>query len=148
MPASRPCRRLVSLGPAALAWILAAEAQAAASAESSGQLAAGYLAQLLGSLVLVILVILMLAWLLRRLPAVQGQGQGQALIQILAVRSIGARERLMLVQVGEEQVLIGVAPTGVRTLHRLSTPVEVTAQEPWKGDFASLLGRIRSGGSP
>ena len=111
---------------------------------SSGQLAAGYLSQLLGGLVLVILAILVMAWVLRRLPAIQGQGPG--LIQVLAVRHIGARERLLLIQVGEEQVLVGVAPTGIRALHRLEKPVAATPQEARPGDFASLLARIKSGG--
>ena len=122
-------------------WLMAPLAWAEA-ARPSGEVAASYLTQLLGGLVLVILFIFVLAWVLRRLPAVQGHGPG--LIQILAVRSIGARERLMLIQVGEEQVLVGVTPTGMRTLHRLTHPVSLPPEEPRPADFASLLGRMKA----
>jgi flagellar protein FliO/FliZ len=136
---------LESRGLAAAAiWLMAPRAWADA-ARPSGELAAGYLTQLLGGLVLVVLLIFVLAWVLRRLPAVQGPGSG--LIQILAVRSIGARERLMLVQVGEEQVLVGVSPAGLRALHRLSHPVTVAPVEQRPADFASLLGRVGLTGS-
>ncbi len=129
-----------------LPWMSLATVPAwAESAAGSGQLAAGYLAQLLGGLVMVILVILVLAWFIRRVPG--AQGQGRSIIQVLAVRGIGARERLLLVQVGEEQVLIGVSPAGMSALHRLDKSVEVTPDEQWTGDFASILNRIKSGGS-
>lgn len=116
----------------------------AEAAGQSGQLAAGYLAQLLGGLVLVIVLIILFAWMLRRMPGLQGQDP--SVIQILAVRSLGARERLLLVQVGEEQVLIGVSASGMHRLHRLSKPVEVSADSPAIGDFASLLSRMTSRG--
>jgi flagellar protein FliO/FliZ len=108
-------------------------------------LAAGYLSQLVGGLVLVILAIVVLAWFLRRLPGVAIPGR--EVIQILAVRSIGARERLMLVQVGEEQLLIGVSATGMRHLHTLKKAVEVPPHEPWPSDFASLFNRVKSSGT-
>lgn len=145
----KPERRTSSIPLAArriLPWMILATSPAwAESALGSGQLAAGYLAQLLGGLVMVILVILVLAWFVRRAPG--AQGQGRSVIQVLAVRGIGARERLLLVQVGEEQVLIGVSPAGMSALHRLDKPVEVTPDEQWTGDFASILSRIKSGGS-
>ena len=111
---------------------------------ANGALAAGYLTQLLGGLVLVILAIVILAWFLRRMPGVAGQGTSA--IRVLAVRAIGHRERLMLVQVGEEQILIGVTATSVRHLHTLKQAVELAPQEPWPGDFASLLDRLKSDG--
>ncbi|NEV60500.1 flagellar biosynthetic protein FliO [Thiorhodococcus minor] len=110
----------------------------------SGQLAAGYLAQLLGGLVLVIVLIILFAWMLRRMPGLQGQGP--SLIQVLAVRNLGARERLMLIQVGEEQVLIGVTPSGIQRLHTLAKPLDVAPDTPLTADFASLLSRMTSPG--
>jgi flagellar protein FliO/FliZ len=103
------------------------------------QMAAGYLSQLVGGLVVVLAVILVLAWILRRFPVTQVQGQ-QA-IEILAVRSIGARERLMLVQVGDEQILLGVSATGMRHLHTLKTNLDIAPAQPWSGDFATLFKR-------
>ncbi|MBK5962705.1 flagellar biosynthetic protein FliO [Thiocystis minor] len=121
---------------------LAAPPLLADPAAASAQAASGYLAQLVGGLVLVILTILVLAWILRRLPGMTGQGQ--QIIEILAVRAVGTRERLMLVQVGEEQILVGLTPTGMRHLHTLRTPVVVAPVEPKAGEFANLLQRARS----
>lgn len=108
--------------------------------------ATGYLSQLVGGLVLVLLAIVVLAWFLRRVPGVATPGQGA--IRLLAVRSIGARERLMLIQVGAEQILIAVTSAGVTHLHTLAQPIEPPADEPWSGDFASLLERFKRGGKP
>lgn len=119
-----------------LAW---AEPQAPVAATATG-----YLSQLVGGLVLVLLAIVVLAWFLRRVPGVATPGLGA--IQILAVRSIGARERLMLVQVGSEQILIAVTAVGVSHLHTLAQPIEPPAEEPWTGDFASLLERFKHNG--
>jgi flagellar protein FliO/FliZ len=108
--------------------------------------ATGYLSQLVGGLVLVLLAIVVLAWFLRRVPGVATPGLGA--IRILAVRAIGTRERLMLVQVGAEQILIAVTTAGVSHLHTLTQPIDPPADEPWTGDFASLLERFKSGGKP
>lgn len=112
--------------------------------------AGGYLEQLVGGLGFVVVAIFALAWLMRRFSGTSGAGIPRA-IEILAVRSVGARERLMLVRVGEEQVLIGITPTGMRTLHRLEKPLDLpaTAHSPAAPvsasrdkagvDFASVL---------
>lgn len=79
---------------------------------------------LLGSLLALILVlglILGLAWLLRRLPG-HGQSAGGGL-RAIASLSIGAKERLLVVEVGGEQLLIGVSPGGVSLLHKLPQPL-------------------------
>ncbi|MBV5308634.1 flagellar biosynthetic protein FliO [Chromatium okenii] len=106
--------------------------------------AAGYLTQLVGGLVLVILLILVMAWLLRRLPGIMMQGS--PVIEILAVRVIGNRERLLLIQIGEEQLLVGATPAGLCHLHTLQTPVAVSLPEPQTNDFAKLLNKIRNSG--
>ena len=38
--------------------------------------------------------------------------------------SLGGKERIVLVQVGEQQLLVGVAPGSLRTLHVLDQPLE------------------------
>jgi flagellar protein FliO/FliZ len=121
--------------------LIALPSQAESSVDSA-RMASGYLAQLVGGLVLVILAILVLAWILRRLPGMAGQGQ--QIIEILAVRAVGTRERLMLVQVGEEQILVGLTPTGMRHLHTLRKNVIVMPLPPRADDFASIFKLARS----
>ena len=108
-----------------------------AFAENGSGGAAGYLAQLIGGLVLVIGAIVVLGWVLRRTQG--GLNRGSQVIEIVAARSVGARERLVLVQVGDEQVLVGVGPGGMRTLHTMNEPVRAPAGET--PDFSSALKR-------
>ena len=120
-------------------WAAALQVQPAASIEALGT--GGYLTQLIGGLTLVIALILLLAWLLRRLPG--GGPDGRQAIEILSVRAVGARERLLLVQVGDEQLLVGVTPAGMRRLHRLRRPLEIAPPET--PDFGRLLRRAMPG---
>ncbi|TCT21246.1 flagellar protein FliO/FliZ [Thiobaca trueperi] len=132
--------------PLAAGGILIPSLSVAEPSAQNAQMAAGYLTQLVGGLALVILVIIILAWILRRMPGVPGQGP--QVIEILAVRAVGARERLLLVQIGEEQILVGLTPTGMRHLHTLRQPVERPSAEDWPSDFAGLLNRVRAKTGP
>ncbi|MGH8440266.1 MAG: flagellar biosynthetic protein FliO [Pseudomonas sp.] len=94
-------------------------------APSSGTNAAGQLTQLVLGLLLVLGLIFLLAWLLRRVQnAAPGSGQ---VIEILGSRTLGPRDRLLLIQVGKEQILIGHTPGSIEALHVLAEPVEVPA---------------------
>ncbi|WP_026304831.1 MULTISPECIES: flagellar biosynthetic protein FliO [unclassified Thioalkalivibrio] len=108
-----------------------------ALAEGGSGGAAAYLTQLIGGLVLVIGAIVVLGWILRRTQG--GLNRGSQVIEIVAARSVGTRERLVLVQVGDEQVLVGVAPSGMRTLHTMRESVVAPVGET--PDFSSALKR-------
>ena len=41
--------------------------------------------------------------------------------------SMGARERIVLVQVGTKQLLLGIAPGQISTLHVLNEPLEAVS---------------------
>jgi len=105
----------------------------------------GALGQLLLGLALVVGVILLLAWLLRRVNGFPTQGQG---MKVLAALPLGQRERAVLVQVGQEQLLLGVAPGRVSLLARFDEPV-VDSAELRGAAFAErlqqVLGRGQSG---
>lgn len=73
------------------------------------------------ALVLVLGLILGLAWLLKRLP---GSGFRQADgLKVVASIALGGKERAAVVQVGGEQLLLGIGAGGVRTLHVLPEPL-------------------------
>ncbi|MDD2050802.1 flagellar biosynthetic protein FliO [Pseudomonas putida] len=98
---------------------------AAVVASGSGGSAAGQLTQLVLGLLLVLGLIFLLAWLLRRVQnAAPGNGQ---VIEILGSRTLGPRDRLLLIQVGKEQILIGHTPGSIEALHVMAEPVEVPA---------------------
>jgi flagellar protein FliO/FliZ len=118
-------RALAALGTllASEAVIAAGEAPAAPAATPAGL--GAQLAQMVFGLLLVVGLIFFLAWLLRRM---QGTAQrGAPVIEIVGSRAIGPRDRLLLVQVGKEQILIGHTPGSIETLHVLAEPVEVPA---------------------
>ena len=116
---------------------LAAEpaAQAAPSLAEGGM--AGQLLQLLLGLVLVIALIFLLAWLMRRVQQVGPRG-GQV-IKILASQALGPRDRLVLVQVGQEQILLGLTPGRITPLHVMAEPVHLPDGQPASTEFAQRL---------
>lgn len=102
----------------------AAERFAAPKAtESVATSPAGGLLQVTLALLLVLAAVFAAAWAMRRL---RGFGQrAPGAIEILADVAVGQKERAVLVQIGKQQLLLGVAPGQVRTLHVLPENVEV-----------------------
>lgn len=119
------------------AAVMAASVPAAAPAASPGSLG-GQVTQMLFGLLLVVGLIFFLAWLLRRMQGVSPRG-GQV-IEIVGSRAIGPRDRLLLVQVGKEQILLGHSPGSIKALHVLAEPVEVpVGARPATPEFAQRL---------
>jgi flagellar protein FliO/FliZ len=122
--------------PVATAATAASAASAAAPAVSSG--VGGQLTQLVFGLLLVLGLIFLLAWLLRRVQQAGPAGKGQV-IDIVGSRALGPRDRLMLVQVGNEQILLGLSPGSITALHVLKEPVQVPSAEKATPEFAQRL---------
>lgn len=118
---------------------MAAEpASTAAAVSTAGSGLAGQLAQLVLGLLLVLGVIFLLAWLLRRVQQAGPTGKGQV-IDIVGSRALGPRDRLVLVQVGNEQILLGLSPGTITALHVLKEPVQVPATDQATPEFAQRL---------
>jgi flagellar protein FliO/FliZ len=99
---------------------------------------AGYLAQVLGSLLLVVLCLFVVMLLLRRVNRF-GQA-GASPLRVLGSASVGTREKVVLLATGREQILLGVAPGNVRTLHVFETPVvDESESAQGGGEFARVL---------
>lgn len=90
---------------------------------------------MLVNLGLVIAMIAALGWFVTRGQRLTQREDGA--LDIVACRMLGQRERLVVVQVGDEQVLLGVTATQISHLHTLAEPV--TAAEAQTG-FARKLG--------
>nr|WP_189684511.1 flagellar biosynthetic protein FliO [Pseudomonas sp. SWRI99] len=113
---------------------------AAAPMVNSG--VAGQLTQLVFGLLLVVGLIFFLAWLLRRVQQAGPAGKGQV-IELIGSRALGPRDRLLLVQVGNEQILLGLSPGTITALHVLKEPVEVPDNsEKATPEFAQQLLKI------
>ena len=117
---------------------------AAPSAAAHGSAGGGALEVTL-ALLLVVGLIALLAWAARRM---RGFGVGvHDRIQVLADRSLGPKERCLLVRVGETDILLGVAAGSVRTLHvfpagaNTEAPPAPPATGPRLPNFKDLLMR-------
>lgn len=99
---------------------------------------AGAVGSTLLSLVVVLALIFALAWLARRMSGVIGQRNNG--LRLVASLPLTTRERIVVVEVGGTQLLLGSGPSGTRLLHKLDTPLPETpvAQAP---AFAQLLAR-------
>lgn len=102
-------------------------------------LAMASLWQLTLGMVAVLGLILGIAWLLKRSGRFQMAAGGS--LRVLGGLSMGTRERVVLLQVGETQLLLGVAPGRVQTLHVLEQPLDSGKPAAASG-FSEQLGRI------
>jgi flagellar protein FliO/FliZ len=118
--------------------VLAAEPLAQAAAPVAGISIVGQLTQLVLGLLLVLGLIFFLAWLLRRVQRAGPAGKGQV-IELIGSRALGPRDRLVLVQVGSEQILLGLSPGSITALHVLKEPVQVSGTEKATPEFAQRL---------
>ena len=99
--------------------------------------------QMLAGLLLVLAVIAVAAWLLKRFALNPGTATGT--IKVIAGAAVGQRERVVLVEISGTWLVLGVAPGQVRTLHTMpKAHVEQIANElsaPRKG-FQEWLKQI------
>jgi len=106
--------------------------QAAAKTNSASQLAS-----LIGGLALILVLIVGLSWFVKRFA--HGGFLQNPNIKILSSMPLGTRERLMLVDVGGKQLLLGVTATHINTLHAFEEPVQVASVQPQTSDFSQKL---------
>lgn len=88
-------------------------------------------------LVVVILIIFGCAWLFKRYGRLSGGFNEQ--MKIIGGLSLGPRERLVLVQIGPRQLLVGVAPGCIQTLHVLEEGLDMGVRS---GSHASFMDRF------
>ena len=87
----------------------------------------GGLGEVAFALIVVLAAIFLVAWLLRRMRIV-GNRVGAAHSTCSPNVQLGPKERAVLLNVGTTQILIGVAPGHVNTLHVLTEPLELRSR--------------------
>lgn len=89
-------------------------------------------------LIFILILIFSLAWFLRKIGYSHISGQGQ--LKILATMNLGQKEKIALIQVGTQQLLIGITSNQINTLHVLDEPLDSTdTQESEANGFAKKL---------
>jgi flagellar protein FliO/FliZ len=124
---------MAEVGTTAGKALFAAPQTAASLPDSS----VGGIGQVMLSLLLVLAAIFVAAWVVRRLRGAGGARASR--LQVLAQVSLGQRERAVVLQVGAQQLLLGVTPGQVNLLQVLP---EGALDEP---SAASAVGESREG---
>ncbi|CAM3995621.1 MULTISPECIES: flagellar biosynthetic protein FliO [Shewanella] len=91
---------------------------------------------MLGGLLVVIALIFLLAYLVKRLKLVP---TSHGVLKTLAVTPLGQREKMVLVEVDGQQYLLGVTPQQVSLIDKLDTPITIE-----QDSFASRLRQAKS----
>lgn len=96
------------------------------------------LATTFGSLIFVIAFILFIAWLLKRMqvPTMSNQ-QGLVIVRQIPV---GTKERIAIVQAGDEQFLVGITTQSIQLISKLDKPLTQEMLE--KSTFSSQLSQL------
>ena len=100
---------------------------ATAYAKAEGELSASPVSygsnfiQMIVGLLFIVLMIVGVLWLMKKI-GYKGYGSSD-LIKIKSCLPISTKEKLLLIEVGEEQILIGVAPGFIGNLKTLENPV-------------------------
>lgn len=148
-PPHRP-RLIVGWLAGLSALFLHASAYAAEGMRSSYNpppaVSSGNLMQIIFSLFMVLAAIVLVAWLLKRMNMAQ-QGSGN-LLKVRGGVTIGQRERIVLVEIENTWLVIGMGPGQIRTLHTLQKPESADATpsvpetQPHESQFSHLLSSL------
>ena len=108
-------------------------------AAPASPLSVGSVAQLTLSLAAIVALILAVSWIVKRLKLGMPRSRGD--ITVIDQLALGPRERLVLVRVGDAQVLVGIGAGGLVGLTPLDKPIAI--KEPSEGPaFADRLREI------
>ncbi|OYV39172.1 MAG: flagellar biosynthetic protein FliO [Thiomonas sp. 20-64-5] len=94
------------------------------------------LLRVFGGLIAVIAVFIAALWLLKRLQP--GLRASNGPMRVLSTLHLAPRDRLLLVQVGEQQLLLGSSAQGLTCLHVLAAPVDLQPSPSAQGIGAAL----------
>jgi len=109
-------------------------------------LSAGYLMQVVGSLAIVFGAVVLMAVIVKRVN--RSPSTGKASLSVMGSTNVGTREKVVLINAAGQQILVGVAPGNVRTLHIFdeSLATEI-ADEAKPADFSAVWQSVNPFGS-
>ncbi len=122
------------------AWTAAVPVRAASDAVPADPgITGGFLQAVLG-LAVVLALIWGAAWLMRRLqPNIGGQ---HGALKVVATQGVGQRERVVVLEIAEQWLVVGVAPGSVNAIAALPKGT-LPPPVPGNAGFAGLLARAR-----
>jgi flagellar protein FliO/FliZ len=126
--------------------LLAEQSSASKTATATiDPMSSAYLLKLTGGLIMVVVIIFVLAWLIKKMNLTPQSQSG--LIKVVAGLNLGARERVVLLEVGGEQILVGLCAGRMNKLHTLKMPINidslaVDSAQTKPSKFAQLLASV------
>lgn len=114
---------------------------ASASESTPTTINSGSYVQALLALLLILSILAATAWFARKLTG--GKGFGQGGMKVLGGIVLSPKERIVLVEVSDQWLVIGIVPGQIRTLHRMpkqpSTEDGAAPQTPGEKPFSQWL---------
>ncbi|MFI9651073.1 flagellar biosynthetic protein FliO [Guyparkeria sp. GHLCS8-2] len=108
------------------------------AAEAIDPLAPSYLLKLVVSLILVLVLMFALVWVVKRVGRLDGRA-GNYPMHVLTQMSIGPRERILLVAVGDRQMLVGVSQGAIESLGWVDPPLEPRRRDGQNPSFGEAF---------
>lgn len=116
----------------------ASSAYAETATGSATPSTAGNLFQVLLGLIVVLALMAGAAWLLRRFNTAKGISNTS--IKIVGAASVGTRERVVVVEIADQWIVVGVAPGRVNALATMQKQeTTLTPEAPSSGNFSTWL---------
>lgn len=93
------------------------------------------------SLALVISLIFLIAWIYKKMNRARGIFSSD--LKIISSVSIGSKEKLIVVEVGDEQILIGATPSKITKIFHLKEKIQ--SQTNTSSNFKNLFNGVVNG---
>ncbi len=97
--------------------------------------------QMIGGLLLVLAIIGCITWLLKRFSLIPTTATGK--LKIVSAIGVGQRERVVIVEIDNTWLVLGVAPGRVNKLHAMDKPatdsIDKTQDNPLAEEFVAQL---------
>ncbi|WP_230089408.1 MULTISPECIES: flagellar biosynthetic protein FliO [Oxalobacteraceae] len=140
MICSRPAFLTTGLSASSLlaSSLFTASAYAETAAGTAVPSTAGNLFQVLLGLIVVLALMAGAAWLLRRFNTAKGISNTS--IKVVGAASVGTRERVVVVEIADQWIVVGVAPGRVNALATMQKQeTTLTPEAPSSGNFSTWL---------
>ncbi|MGK4351535.1 flagellar biosynthetic protein FliO [Enterobacter sichuanensis] len=96
-----------------------------------------------GALALILLLLVVLAWAARRSGLARRLNDAQGNMTLVATQSLGPRERLVLVDVGDQRLVLGVSASQITCLATQPRPENAPQASAPAATFPLMLEKLR-----
>lgn len=105
----------------------------------------GHLLQTTFGLLFVLGLLLALVWLMKKMGIGNQQRRG-GFYKVLATSALGPREKIVLVEIGDTWLVLGMTSNSINTLHSMPAgSIEIDNTQTPAVTFAKLLDRMKTG---